>query len=495
MAKEYASAGITVNAHCPGVVGTDMWVTIDERFSEVTGAPKGQTYQQFVDGIAFGRAQTPADVAAFVPYLAGPDSDSDWAGRPHRRGPSLPVTTENLRPPHRTTGTHRVRRNHDAPRVWTGRTSVGRPPTPIAPSYQETHMKAARYFDRGDIRIEDVAEPEVQPGTVGVDVAWCGICGTDLHEYLDGPIFVPPAGHPHPVSGESAPITLGHEMSGTIYAIGEDVTDLKVGDNVVVEPYIIDPKESTEPGSNYHLTPNMNFIGLAGRGGGLGEKIVVERRWIHPIGDIALDEAALIEPLAVGYHAFVRSGAKPGDIALIGGAGPIGLLTAAVLKANGVTVIMSELSPMRRQKALDTQVADHALNPAEVDVVEEVKRLSGGTGADVAFECSSVNVVLDTLFDAVRPGGVIVVVAIWGHPAQLDLQKLVLKEVDMRGTIAYMGNHPDVIKLVQDGKIDLKPFITGKIALDNLVDEGFDTLIHRNDTAVKILVSPSGRGL
>ena len=75
MAKEYASAGITVNAHCPGVVGTDMWVTIDERFSEVTGAPKGQTYQQFVDGIAFGRAQTPADVAAFVPYLAGPDSD------------------------------------------------------------------------------------------------------------------------------------------------------------------------------------------------------------------------------------------------------------------------------------------------------------------------------------------------------------------------------------------------------------------------------------
>jgi len=156
-------------------------------------------------------------------------------------------------------------------------------------------MKAARYFDRGDIRIEDVAEPEVQPGTVGVDVAWCGICGTDLHEYLDGPIFVPPAGHPHPVSGESAPITLGHEMSGTIYAIGEDVTDLKVGDNVVVEPYIIDPKESTEPGSNYHLTPNMNFIGLAGRGGGLGEKIVVERRWIHPIGDIALDEAALID--------------------------------------------------------------------------------------------------------------------------------------------------------------------------------------------------------
>ena len=230
-------------------------------------------------------------------------------------------------------------------------------------------MRAARYFDRGDIRIQDIAEPEVQPGTVGIDVAWCGICGTDLHEYLEGPIFVPAAGHPHPVSGESAPITLGHEMSGTVYAVGEGVDDLAIGDSVVVEPYIIDPKESTEPGSNYHLTPNMNFIGLAGRGGGLGEKIVVERRWAHPVGDIPLDEAALIEPLSVGYHAFVRSGAQSGDIALIGGAGPIGLLTAAILKAHGLTVIISEPSSLRRQKAIDTGVADHALDPMAVDVV------------------------------------------------------------------------------------------------------------------------------
>lgn len=356
-------------------------------------------------------------------------------------------------------------------------------------------MRAARYYDRGDIRIEDIPAPPVAPGTVGIDVAWCGICGTDLHEYLEGPIFIPPAGHPHPVSGEAAPITIGHEMSGTVYEVGEGVEGLSVGDRVVVEPYIVDPQYSTDPDTDYHLTPNMNFIGLGGRGGGLGEKIVVERRWVHPVGDIPLDQAALIEPLSVGYHAFVRSGAKAGDIALVGGAGPIGLLTAAVLRANGLTVIVSEPSALRRQKAIDTGVADHALDPREVDVVEEVKRLSDGRGADVGFECSSVNVVLDTLFDAIRPGGVIVVVAIWGHPAQIELQKLVLKEVDLRGTIAYRGNHPAAIALVQEGKVDLAPFITGKIGLDDLVDKGFDTLIHRNDTAVKILVSPSGQGL
>lgn len=99
---------------------------------------------------------------------------------------------------------------------------------------------------------------------------------------------------------------------------------------------------------------------MPGGGGGLSEKVVVERRWVHPVGDVPLDEAALIEPPSVGHHTYVRSGAKAGDVALVGGAGPIGLLTAAVLKAQGVTVLMSELSEARKAKARDTGVADHA---------------------------------------------------------------------------------------------------------------------------------------
>lgn len=358
-------------------------------------------------------------------------------------------------------------------------------------------MKAARYYDRGDIRIEDIAQQELEAGTVRVDVAWTGICGTDLHEYLDGPIFVPAHGHPHPISGEDAPITLGHEFSGVVSEIGEGVTDLAVGDHVVIEPYIIRDSVDTGPESNdYHLSPDMNFIGLAGRGGGLSENIVVKRRWVHKIDQsVPLDEAALIEPLSVAYHAVKRSGVTAGQTAVVGGAGPIGQLTAAVLHALGVKVIISELSPLRRQKALDAGVADVALNPAEVDVVAEVKKLTDGKGADVAFECTSVQVVFDTLMDAVRPTGVIVVVSIWGKPATFDMHKLVMRELDVRGTIGYVNSHPDTIALVESGKIDLKPFITGKIALEDLVDKGFDTLINHNETAVKILVSPSGKGL
>jgi len=351
-------------------------------------------------------------------------------------------------------------------------------------------MKAARYYDQKDIRIEDIDEPTLQPGTVAIDVAWCGICGTDLHEYLEGPIFIPPAGHPHPISGESAPITMGHEFSGTITALGEGVTDLEVGQNVVVEPYIISDDVDTSEGQPYQLSKDMNFIGLGGRGGGLAEKIVVQRRWVHPIGDIPLDQAALIEPLSVGHHAFVRSGAKAGQIAIVGGAGPIGLLTAAVLKAEGLTVYISELSEARKAKARETGVADDVFDPREVNVADKVRELTEGRGADVGFECSSVPVVLDMLIDAVRPAGVIVNVSIWGHKPEVDMPSLVLKEIDLRGTIGYASDHPATIELVRSGKLDLAPFITGRIGLDELVSEGFDQLINNNEKHVKIIVNP-----
>ena len=351
-------------------------------------------------------------------------------------------------------------------------------------------MRAARYYDRKDIRIEEIPEPTLLPGTVAIDVAWCGICGTDLHEYLEGPIFIPPAGHPHPISGESAPVTIGHEFSGTITALGEGVTDLTVGENVVVEPYIIADDVDTSPGQSYQLSKDMNFIGLGGRGGGLAEKIVVQRRWVHPIGDVPLDAAALIEPLSVAHHAFVRSGAHAGQTALVGGAGPIGLLTAAILKAEGLTVYISELSEARKAKALSTGVADAILDPREGNVADRVRELTGGAGADVAFECSSVPVVLGTLIDAVRPGAVIVNVSIWGHKPEVDMPKLVLKEIDLRGTIGYAGDHPATIELVRSGKLDLAPFITGRIGLDGLISEGFEQLINNNEHHVKIIVNP-----
>lgn len=350
-------------------------------------------------------------------------------------------------------------------------------------------MKAARYYGQKDIRIERIPEPDLRPGTVAIDVAWCGICGTDLHEYLEGPIFIPPAGHPHPISGESAPITLGHEFSGTVTALGAGVTDLEVGQGVVVEPYIVADGVDTGPGARYQLSKDVNFIGLGGCGGGLSEKIVVKRRWVHPVGDLPLDQAALIEPLAVAHHAVARSGARPGQTALVGGAGPIGLLTLAVLKAFDLKVFISELSAARKAKA-KAAGADGVFDPREGDIAEQVRSQTQGKGVDVAFECSSAPAVLDLLMDAVRPGGVLVNVSIWSHKPLVDMPKLVLKEIDLRGTLAYANDHPSTIALVQAGKVDLKPFITSRIALDNLVKDGIEELIRNNEHQVKIIVNP-----
>ena len=260
---------------------------------------------------------------------------------------------------------------------------------------------------------------------------------------------------------------------------------------MVVEPYIIADDVPTGPGERYHLSKDMNFIGLGGRGGGLSEKIAVQRRWVHPISNaIPLDQAALIEPLSVGHHAFVRSGAKAGDVALVGGGGPIGLLLAAVLKAKGLKVIITELSAKRKEKARESGVADHILDPSQVDVVAEVMKITGDKGVDVAFECTSVNKVLDQLVAATKPGGVVVIVSIWSHPATINVHSVVMKELDVRGTIAYCNDHQETIRLVEQGKLNLEPFITQRIQLEDLVSQGFETLIHNNESAVKIIVQP-----
>lgn len=352
-------------------------------------------------------------------------------------------------------------------------------------------MKAARFHGQRDIRIDDVPVPELRPGAVAIDVAWCGICGTDLHEFLEGPIFISSPGHEHPLSGEAYPVIMGHEYSGTITALGEGVTDLEVGQNVIVEPYFVCNECDQCKAGLYHLCDKMGFIGLAGGSGGLAEKAVVDRRWVHPVGDIPLDEAALIEPLSVGHHAVMLADPKPGQVALVGGAGPIGLLTAAVLKAFDVTVIMSEVSGARKTKALESGVADFIVDPTEQDVAEFVRSKTNGKGADLAFECSSVNAVLDAIIDSVKARATVVIVSIWSQRATFDIQRMVLKEIKMVGSIAYANDHAKTIELVKAGKVDLKPFITGKIGLDGLITEGFDTLIHRNETAVKILVSPN----
>lgn len=353
-------------------------------------------------------------------------------------------------------------------------------------------MRAARFHGPGDVRVDEIPEPATRPGTVKVEVEWCGICGTDLHEYLEGPIFAPPVGSPHPLTGESIPVCLGHEFAGVVAELGADVAGggLRVGDRVAVEPYIVCGRCDACTSGRYNVCATLGFVGLSGKGGGFSKYVVAEPEWVHPLGDLGTDVGALVEPLAVAYHAVRLSGARPGHSALVFGAGPIGLVTTAALRARGVEqIIVVEPADVRKVKA-PVAGADHVLDPSAGDVTEAVLELTGGRGADVSFECAGIDAVLATAIRSTRAGGTCVNVAIWGHEAKVAMNDLVFREVSVLGSLAYANDHPATIAMIASGKVDPYQFITGRIGLDDIVAKGFEELIHNKEENVKILVQP-----
>lgn len=352
-------------------------------------------------------------------------------------------------------------------------------------------MKAAMYYGKEDIRIEEIDEPTVRPGTVKIAPAYTGICGSDLHLYHDGPMPPAPTTEvPHPLSGETLPVVLGHEFSGVVEEVGEGVDSIKVGDRVVVEPLMVDGTCPACQKGKYNLCEQMGFIGISGRGGGLSEHIVVEERWVHQIGDMALDHAALIEPLAVVLHAIKHAGVSEGQVAVVGGAGPIGLLAAAALRAKGLTTIVSEVSDTRREKALSSGAANVVVNPATEDLAAVVAEHTNNAGADVAFDAAGVAPVVKQLLSVLGAGGRLEVIAIHMKPVELDIMaQLTMQDRVMGSSIGYAHDHAEAIELVNSGKLDLAPFITSKIAVEDLVEKGFNRLISNKDNEVKILVS------
>ncbi|MEE4596780.1 2,3-butanediol dehydrogenase [Streptomyces sp. DSM 41524] len=351
-------------------------------------------------------------------------------------------------------------------------------------------MRAARFHGRGDIRIEEIPEPAVRPGTVKIKVDWCGICGTDLHEYVDGPIFCPAPGEPHPMTGETSPVVLGHEFAGTVAELAADVDDLSVGERVTVEPRLVCRSCPPCLAGHHNSCDRAATIGLAGGGGGLAEYIVVDRELVFSLGEVTTEAGALIEPLAVAHHAVGRAEIAPGASAAVFGAGPIGLLIVTVLKATGAGHIsVVEPSAGRRRRALDAG-ADAVIDPLAERADERIREFTDGAGADVAFECAGADSVLAGCVAAVKARGTVVNVAIWSRPATLDMIPLVLKEVRLVGTICYAGDHQPVIDLLNAGKLSVNRFITRRIDLEDLVEGGFKALLDGTGDHIKILVRP-----
>ncbi|MDQ8093979.1 2,3-butanediol dehydrogenase [Bacillus amyloliquefaciens] len=346
-------------------------------------------------------------------------------------------------------------------------------------------MKAARWHNQKDIRIENIDEPKAEPGKVKIKVKWCGICGSDLHEYLGGPIFIP-VGEPHPLTKETAPVTMGHEFSGEVVEVGEGVKNYSVGDRVVVEPIFATHGHQ----GAYNLDEQMGFLGLAGGGGGFSEYVSVDEELLFKLPEeLSYEQGALVEPSAVALYAVRQSKLKAGDTAAVFGCGPIGLLVIEALRAAGATDIYAvELSPERQEKA--KELGAIIIDPSKTeDVVEEIAKRTNG-GVDVSYEVTGVPVVLRQAIQSTSIAGETVIVSIWEKGAEIHPNDIVIKERTVKGIIGYRDIFPSVLALMKEGYFSADKLVTKKIVLDDLIEEGFGALI-KEKNQVKILVKPN----
>ncbi|OAP64782.1 chlorophyll synthesis pathway protein BchC [Fonsecaea erecta] len=353
-----------------------------------------------------------------------------------------------------------------------------------------SQMNAVRFYGQRDIRLDQIPVPSVKPGQVKIAPKFCGICGSDLHEYLGGANLIPQEGHPHPITGETLPLTLGHEFSGIVEEVGEGVTNVKPGDRVCVQPTIYDGSCRACKRGLVNCCDKNGFVGLSGWGGGLCEHMVVPESCVKPLPDnIPLEVGALIEPLAVGWHAVDISPYKDGDSVLVLGGGPIGLAVVQALVGKGCKNIMvSEVSGRRREFAKQFG-AHHVIDPLKVDVVEEVEKLTNNEGADVGFDAAGVQVAVDTAFKAIKARGTLVNIAVWEKRATLQMNDIVFRERGYMGVATYaLGDFEAVIKAISTGAMKPAGMITKTIKLDQVAEEGFKTLIEDKENHVKILV-------
>ncbi|KAF2800741.1 sorbitol dehydrogenase [Melanomma pulvis-pyrius CBS 109.77] len=353
-------------------------------------------------------------------------------------------------------------------------------------------MKAVRFHGKNDLRYEDIPVPELGKGQVKIRPSWVGICGSDLHEYLGGPNLCPTT--PHPITKETVPLTFGHEFSGVVEEVGEGVTDYKKGDRVVVQPIIYDGTCGACLEGLHNCCWSNGFVGLSGWGGGLAEHIVVPTSTLYHLPDnVPLEIGALIEPLAVGWHAVKISPFKDGDAVLILGGGPIGISVILALKAKGASkIIVSEISK-KRQDFAKRFGAHYVIDPTKEDVVKRCRELCDQQGVHVVYDCAGVQAGLDQAIHAVRARGTVVNIAIWEKACSIVPNDLTFKERKYMGVATYqIGDFQEVINAISAG--DMKPheMITQKIKLTEVEEKGFKALINDKDNQVKILVEVGG---
>jgi 2-desacetyl-2-hydroxyethyl bacteriochlorophyllide A dehydrogenase len=317
-------------------------------------------------------------------------------------------------------------------------------------------MKAAFYEGHETIRVGTCVPVPPAAGQVQIRVSYCGICGTDLH------IF-----HGAMDQRVRMPQVLGHEMSGAITAVGTGVEGYAPGDRVTVRP--LDPcgKCPACRAGHGHICQNLKFIGIDAPGA-LQALWTVPVHTLHRLPDsLSMEQAALVEPIAVACHDVRMGNVSAGEYVVVLGGGPIGLLVALVARSRGARVVLSEVNPFR--VALARELGLDAVNPKDLDLVQKVNDETATAGADVVFEVSGSAAGAEMMTKLPRTRGRIVVVAIFANPPQVDLFRFFWRELKLAGARVYEAEDFEAASaLAASGTLPLDRIITGTTPLEGM---------------------------
>ncbi len=332
------------------------------------------------------------------------------------------------------------------------------------------------------LEMVEMPEPEIGPDDVLVRVRACGICGSDVHGY-DGS-----SGRRHP------PLVMGHEAAGEVARVGSNVHDLKAGDRVTFDSTVYCGKCYFCVRGDVNLCDNRQVVGVAPeeyrRHGAFAEYVSVPRRIMYKLPDsFPYEQAALIEAVSIGVHAVSITPIHLGDTALIVGVGMIGSVTLQAAKAAGCARIIAvdiEDSKLERAKSIG---ATDVLNPNTTSVPEAVRQMTGGRGADVAFECVGYTDPVATAIYSVRKGGMVTLVGNLSQNIEAPLQYVVTRQIRLQGSCASNGEYPQCIDLMAKGVIKVAPLISAVAPLA----EGpswFHRLYHHEANLMKVVLQP-----
>ncbi|MBZ9742716.1 MULTISPECIES: NAD(P)-dependent alcohol dehydrogenase [unclassified Mesorhizobium] len=345
-------------------------------------------------------------------------------------------------------------------------------------------MRALVLEKKGELSLREIALPlDVGADDVRIAIHTVGVCGSDVHYYTHGAIgsYV-----------VRAPMVLGHEAAGTVVEVGANVRSLKVGDRVCMEPGVPNLSSRATKLGIYNVDPDVTFWATPPVHGILAPYAVHPAAFTYRLPDnVSFAEGAMVEPFAIGMQAASRARIVPGDVAVVVGCGPIGIMIALAALAGGCSKVLISDFSAPKLKIASQYAGIVPVNIGEQSLADAVAAATDNWGADIVFEASGSPKAFADLFEVVRPGGAVVLVGLPVEPVSLNVPAAISKEVRIETVFRYANIFDRALQLIASGKVDLKPLITGTYAFSDSI-KAFERAAEGNPQDVKLQILLTG---